>query len=44
MARTHGPLIPDLIKEQIHSFNRGCGVGEPNVGLCRNVQFAAFLP
>lgn len=44
VARTHGPMIPELVNEQIHSFNRGCEVGEPNVGLCRNVQLAAFLP
>lgn len=44
VLRTHGPAIPDLVNEQIHSFNRGCEAGEPNVGLCRNVQFAAFLP
>lgn len=44
VLRTHGPATPDLVNEQIHSFNRGCEAGEPNVGLCRNVQFAAFLP
>lgn len=44
VARSHGPMIPELVNEQIHSFNRGCEVGEPNVGLCSNVQFAAFLP
>lgn len=44
VVRTHGPAIADLVNEQIHSFNRGCEAGEPNVGLCRNVQFAAFVP
>lgn len=44
VVRTHGPAIPELVNEQIHSFNRGCEAGEPNAGLCRNLQFAAFLP
>ncbi len=44
VLRTHGPVIPELVNEQIHSFNRGCEVGEPNVGICRNLQFAALLP
>ena len=44
VLRTHGAAIPDLVNEQIHSFNRGCETGEPNVTLCRNLLFAAFLP
>ena len=47
VLRTHGPKIPEVANEQIHSFNRGCETGEPNAGppsLCANVQFAAFLP
>ncbi len=44
VLRSHGPMIPELVNEQIHSFNEGCYSGQPNVGQCRNVQFAAFLP
>lgn len=42
VVRTHGPMIPDLVNEQLHSFNRACEAGEPNVGLCANRQFALF--
>lgn len=42
VPRTHGPAIPGLVSAQIHSFNRGCETGEPNVGLCANLQFAVF--
>lgn len=42
VPRTHGPAIPGLVSAQIHSFNRGCEAGEPNVGMCRNLQFAVF--
>ena len=44
VLRSHGPAIPELVNEQIHSFNQGCYAGQPNVGQCTNVQFAAFLP
>jgi hypothetical protein len=44
VPRTHGPKIPGLVAKQIHSFNRGCEAGEPNVGLCANLQFAVFEP
>jgi hypothetical protein len=47
VLRSHGPRIPELVDEQIHSFNEGCYEGQPNAGpppLCRNVQFAAFMP
>lgn len=42
VIRTHGPTIPHMVSEQIHTFNGGCEVGEPNQGLCQDVQFAAF--
>jgi hypothetical protein len=42
VPRTHGPAIPGLVSAQIHSFNRGCEAGEPNVGMCANLQFAVF--
>lgn len=38
VIRTHGPAIPGMVDYQIHSFNGGCFPGEPNVGLCRNLQ------
>jgi hypothetical protein len=38
VVRTHGPAIPGLVDEEISSFNGGCLTGEPNVGLCRNLQ------
>lgn len=47
VLRSHGPVIPELVNEQIHSFNEGCYPGQANAGpppLCTNVQFAAFLP
>lgn len=37
VARTHGDLIPDLVEQQITTFNGGC---PPND--CQNVQFAVF--
>jgi hypothetical protein len=43
VLRTHKEMIPHLVSKQMHSFNRGCEVGEPNVG-CANIQFAAFQP
>ena len=39
VIRDHGPAIPGLIDEQIHSFNGGC---PPNS--CGNVQAAAHMP
>ncbi|MGH3647369.1 MAG: hypothetical protein ACRDTM_09355 [Micromonosporaceae bacterium] len=38
VIRTHGPAIPGMLDYQISSFNGGCAPGEPNTGLCRNVQ------
>ncbi len=42
VIRTHGPTIPHMVEQQIHTFNGGCEAGEPNEGLCQDVQFAAF--
>lgn len=39
VLRTHKEMIPHLVSKQMHSFNRGCEVGEPNVG-CANIQFS----
>lgn len=41
--RTHGQPIPGLVNEQLQSFNGGCNAGEPNEGLCEDVQAAVFL-
>ena len=41
--RTHGEPIPGLVNEQLQSFNGGCNIGEPNEGLCDDVQAAVFL-
>ena len=40
VVRTHGPKIPGLIGEQIGTFNGGCDPGQPNEGLCQDIQFA----
>jgi hypothetical protein len=42
VIRTHGPAIPGMIHEQISTFNGGCEEGEPNEGLCDDVQFGVF--
>lgn len=39
VVRSHGPAIPELLSEQLHSFNGGC---PPNA--CSNVQAGAHLP
>lgn len=42
VVRTHGEAIPGLVNEQISTLNGGCNPGEPNEGVCANVQGAAF--
>ncbi len=42
--RTMGPVIPALLEEQLTTLNGGCGPGEPNAGLCANVQGAVHPP
>ena len=39
VVRSHGAAIPEVVNEQISSFNGGC---PPNA--CANVQFAVFDP
>lgn len=36
--RDHGPVIPRLVSEQIHTFNGGCEPGQPHEGQCVDVQ------
>lgn len=36
--RDHGPAIPGLVDDQVHTFNGGCDQGQPNEGLCKDVQ------
>ena len=43
VIRSHGPAIPGLIEEQITTFNGGCDPGQPNEGLCEDVQFAVHI-
>ena len=42
--RTMGPVIPALLEEQRTTLDAGCGPGEPNAGLCANVQGAVHPP
>lgn len=42
VLRTHGPVIPGMVHEQTHSFNGGCEPGDPNEGLCDDLQFTTF--
>ena len=43
VIRSHGPAIPGLVKQQISTFNGGCDAGQPNEGLCEDVQFSVHL-
>lgn len=36
--RDHGPAVPGLVDDQVHTFNGGCDQGQPNEGLCEDVQ------
>lgn len=49
VIRSHGPLIPGIIQEQISTFNAGCGgfppeLGTPGPNECEDIQFAVHLP
>ncbi len=44
VVRSHGPLIPGMVPEMRSTFNGGCNEGEPNEGLCEDVQFAVHTP
>lgn len=43
VLRTHGPLNPDALDEQIIAFNGGCAAEFPNEP-CQDVQFAVHQP
>ncbi len=43
VIRTHGPKIQGMVHDQAATFNAGCLPGEPNEGMCRNVQVAVFM-
>lgn len=43
VIRCHGPAIPGMISEQIHTFNGGCNPGDANEGECADVWFGIFL-
>jgi hypothetical protein len=38
--RSMGPVIPSLLFDQLNTFTGGCLPGQPNAGLCTNVQGA----
>ena len=43
VLRTHGPAIPGLINQQISTADGGCRPGQPNVGMCVDVQFSVHV-
>lgn len=43
VLRTHGPINPDALDEQILTFNGGCAAEWPNEP-CQDVQFAVHQP
>ena len=43
VLRSHGEAIPGLVREQITTFNGGCDPGQPNEGLCHDVQFSVHV-
>ena len=43
VLRTHGPAIPGLINQQITTADGGCRPGQPNEGMCVDVQFAVHV-
>ena len=44
ILRTHGPVAPGFVQDQIRTFNGGCNIGEPNEGLCQDRQGSVLLP
>lgn len=45
IVRDHGPIIPELLHEQISTFGGGCnnappGTGEPGPNTCEDLQFS----
>lgn len=49
VLRSHGPKIPELVSEMLHSFGAGCddappGTGTPGPNDCREVQVSVHLP
>ncbi|MCH8115697.1 MAG: hypothetical protein IIB25_09485 [Chloroflexi bacterium] len=38
VIRTHGPVIPGMQMAQFGTLNGGCNPGEPNEGLCEDMQ------
>ena len=43
VLRTHGPAIPGMIEEQTTTALGGCLPGQPNEGMCVDVQFAVHI-
>lgn len=49
VIRSHGPLIPGLINEQISTFSAGCAgfppeLGTPGPNNCQDLQFSVHMP
>lgn len=45
LLRTHGPKLDGVLGDaQLSSVNGGCLTGEPNEGLCEDLQIAVFAP
>lgn len=45
IVRDHGPIIPELLHEQISTFGGGCinappGTGKPGPNTCEDLQFS----
>ena len=43
VLRTHGPAIPGMIEEQTTTALGGCLPGQPNEGMCKDIQFAVHV-
>lgn len=45
IIRTHGPALDGALRDaQLSSFDGGCLEGQPNQGMCQNIQGAFFPP
>lgn len=45
VVRSHGPVVPQLVYDQTHTFGGGCGNAPPGTGpnTCTDLQFAAHV-
>jgi hypothetical protein len=42
VMRSHGPLIPGMQNLQFHTVNGGCMPGQPNAGMCEDMQHVEY--